>query len=120
MIDRNDIENCFSELQWIKNQDLREKVAEVWTKAAKQGRWGSLDDVPFTLLFENSGLLTEHTKRITNLAKTILDTREEKLNQDFLIAGALLHDVGKMLEYEKKGGNVVKSEYDGPEEKNLP
>jgi putative nucleotidyltransferase with HDIG domain len=111
MIDRNDIENCFSELQWIKNQDLREKVAEVWTKAAKQGRWGSLDDIPFTLLFENSGLLTEHTKRITNLAKTILDTREEKLNQDFLIAGALLHDVGKMLEYEKKGGNVVKSEY---------
>ena len=31
------------------------------------------------------------------------------LNMDFVIAGGLLHDVGKLLEYEKRGGKVVKS-----------
>jgi len=31
------------------------------------------------------------------------------LNMDYVIAGGLLHDVGKLLEYEKRGGKVVKS-----------
>ena len=112
MIEKSNIEHCFSELNWIKDEDLREKVVDVWKKAANQGGWKSLDDVPFTLLFEKSGLLTEHTKRITRLAKSIMGTREEDLNDDYLIAGALLHDVGKLLEYElKNDGSIGKSEF---------
>ena len=40
-----------------------------------------------------------------------MDIRDENINQDDLIAGALLHDVGKLLEYELIDGNAVKSEY---------
>ena len=40
-----------------------------------------------------------------------MNARDENINQDYLIAGALLHDVGKLLEYEIKDGNAVKSEY---------
>lgn len=112
MVEERDIRNCFSELQWIKDEALRDKVVEVWKKAADCGNWETLDDVPFTLLFENSGLLTEHTKRITRLVKSVLETRDEDLNEDYLIAGALLHDVGKLMEYElKDDGTVVKSEF---------
>ena len=32
---------------------------------------------------------------------------DEKLNKNFLIAGALLHDVGKLLEYRIKDGKVM-------------
>ena len=100
MVEKIDIENAFSkELQWIKDNNIKEKVVEVWEKAAKQGNWKSLDDAPFTLLIENSGKLIDHTKRITNLAKAVYDLRKEEINLDFLIAGALLHDVGKLLEY---------------------
>ena len=111
MIEKSDIETCFSELEWIKDKDLRDKVVQVWIEAADCGKWKTLDDVPFTLLFEDSGLLTDHTKRITNLAKSVFDVRDEDLNEDYLIAGALLHDVGKLLEYEIKDGEVVKSEF---------
>ncbi|UCH72053.1 MAG: HDIG domain-containing protein [Thermoplasmatales archaeon] len=113
MVEKRDIETCFSEiLEWIKDEDLRDKVIEVWKEAADRGRWKTLDEIPFTLLFENSGLLTNHTKRITTLAKSILGVREEELNGDHLIAGALLHDVGKLMEYElKEDGTVVKSEF---------
>ncbi len=90
---------------------MREKVVEVWKEAADRGKWEMLDDVPFTLLFENSGLLTEHTGRITRLAKSVMGAREEDLNEDYLIAGALLHDVGKLMEYEIRDGKVVKSEF---------
>jgi putative nucleotidyltransferase with HDIG domain len=112
MIEEIEIENCFSdELKWINNEDLRSKVISVWKEAANRGNWKKLDDAPFTLLFENSGKLTDHTKRITRLAKIIYDQRKEKINVDFLIAGALLHDVGKLLEYEFKNGKYVKCDY---------
>ena len=111
MIEKSDIEKSFPELQYIKDKSLREKVVDVWKKAADFGKWETLEAVPFTLLFENSGLLIHHTRRIANLAKSIMETREEDINSDFLIAGALLHDVGKLMEYEIKDGKVVKSKY---------
>ena len=111
MIDKKNIRECFSELKWINNKNIREKVVDVWKKAADQGKWKSLDDVPFTLLFENSGRLIDHTKRVTNLAKNIMDIRDEKIIHDNLIAGALLHDVGKLVEYELIDGKTIKSEY---------
>ena len=112
MVERAIIELIFSkELQLIKNKELRTKVINVWKEAADRGKWNSIEDVPFTLAIENSGKLTDHTKRITKIAKAVYDQRNEDLNLDYLIAGALLHDVGKLLEFEKIDGKFVKSEY---------
>ena len=112
MVEKSDIETCFSEeLKWVQNEDLRDKVVNVWKEASDRGHWKKIDDAPFTLLIENSGKLTDHTKRITRLAKSIFDQRKENINGDFLIAGALLHDVGKLLEYEFKKGKYVKCDY---------
>jgi putative nucleotidyltransferase with HDIG domain len=111
MIEKRDIENYFSELTWIQNKDLRKKVVEVWKIAADRGKWHQLQEIPFTLIFEHSGLLVDHTKRITALAWNVSNIRQENLNKDHLIAGALLHDVGKLLEYEMKDGKIVKSKF---------
>lgn len=112
MVSRNDIQTIFSkELQWIKDEGLRNKVLDIWKEALDRGKWESADQVPFTLLLENPGKLTDHTKRIANLAKAVFDQRTENLNLDYLIAGALLHDVGKPLEYTVVDGKVTKSEY---------
>jgi len=112
MIKKEDIESIFSkELQWIKDKDLRNRVVEVWNEAANRGNWSSIEEVPFTLAIENSGKLTDHTKRMTNIAKAVYDQRTEDLNLDYLIAGALLHDVGKLLEFAIKDGKYVKSEH---------
>ncbi len=111
MIETHDIENYFQELAWIQQKDLRAKVVTVWKIAADRGHWQRLQDIPFTLLFENSGLLVDHTRRITKLAWNVVNAREEPLNKDHLIAGALLHDVGKLLEYEMKNGKIVKSAF---------
>lgn len=112
MVEKKDIENIFSkELNWIKDEKLKKQVIDVWKTAADRGGWKTFDKVPFTLLFENSGKLTDHTKRMTNLAKAVYDQRTEDINLDYLIAGALLHDVGKLLEYEVVDGKVVKGDY---------
>ena len=112
MVEKSDIESIFSEeLSWIKDESLKNKVVKTWKTAADRGGWKTFDEVPFTLLFENSGKLTDHTKRMTNLAKAVYDQRDEDINLDYLIAGALLHDVGKLLEYDMIDGKVVKGEY---------
>lgn len=112
MVTLQEIQKIFPELEWINDTSLREKVIKVWFTAAERGGWKSLDDVPFTLLFEDSGLLTAHTRRVARLARNVMEAREENLNNDFLIAGALLHDVGKLMEYElRDDGKVVKSEF---------
>ncbi|RLF57723.1 MAG: hypothetical protein DRN27_07175 [Thermoplasmata archaeon] len=68
MVEKKEIWNIFSkELQWVKDKDVREKVITVWKTSADQEKWKTLDKVPFTLLFKNSGKLTYYTTRITNL-----------------------------------------------------
>ncbi|MBN1861723.1 MAG: HD domain-containing protein [Candidatus Thermoplasmatota archaeon] len=111
MIEKQDIEKYFPELNWIQDKDLKRKVVDVWKNAADRGGWTRLQDIPFTLLFENSGLLVDHTRRITKLAWSVVNSREELLNKDYVIAGGLLHDVGKLLEYEMKSGKIVKSAF---------
>ena len=111
MIEKHDIEQYFLELELIKDKELRRKVVDVWKTAVDRGGWTRLQDIPFTPLFENSGLLVDHTRRITKLAWSVVNSREEPLNKDYVIAGALLHDVGKLLEYEMKAGKIVKSAF---------
>ncbi len=111
MVEKKDIEKNFPELQWISDKKLRDQVITVWITAAEKGKWNTLDEVPFTLLFENSGKLTDHTRRITTLCKAVAEQRIEPINNDILIAGALLHDVGKLLEYDSENGKIIKGEY---------
>ena len=82
VVEKSAVESCFSEeLHWIDDKSLRDKVITVWVEAANRGKWKSLDDAPFTLLFENSGKLTDHTKRVTRMVKGILDLRKERINE---------------------------------------
>ncbi|MEF8848337.1 MAG: HD domain-containing protein [Candidatus Thermoplasmatota archaeon] len=112
MVSENDIQSKFEqELKLIENDEIRKKIVAIWKKALEIGGWKKLKEIPFTLLFENSGTLVDHTKRVVKLAKAVIDKREEKLNQDYLIAGVLLHDVGKLLEYERKQGKISKGGY---------
>lgn len=111
MIEARDIEKSFPELALIQDKELRKNVVTVWKTASDRGHWQRLQDIPFTLLFANSGLLVDHTRRMTNLAWVVVNARKEPLNKDYLVAGALLHDVGKLLEYEMKDGKIVKSSF---------
>lgn len=106
------IEQLFKkQLGRIKDPALQAKVVEIWVDAAKKGGWKSdeLEDIPFTLLTDTKGVnLIEHTIAVTEgahgLAIAIKEnyrTEPFSVNFDWLIAGGLLHDVGKLLEIEK-------------------
>jgi len=107
------------EFKDIKDAGLRDKAMTVWTEAMAVGRWtfDDLRDMPFTLLIKEPGVsLVSHTRAVTRTAMNIAQVLDEaykgkvKVNWDTLLAGALLHDVGKMFEYKREGGRFVQSE----------
>ena len=120
-----DIATLFPNLMDIKDQALRDKVAAVWNEALTTGCAGkgwTFDEIraiPFTLLAGKIDLrFVEHLNScckqciaISGVLKEVFGSRIP-VNLDYLIAGSLLADVGKMLEFDKNpAGGVIKGHY---------
>ncbi len=103
-----DLEIIFPLLKEIKNDEIRKKVKKCYEIAIKRSKWDNLEEIPFTLLIPNAYSYVKHVNNVAQMAYQIGKIRKE-VNMDILIAGALLHDIGKLLEYEKKGEKVIKS-----------
>lgn len=116
------IRELFPEIEWIKSKDLQDKVVASYVDALKQGGWDPDDmgKIPFTLLIPNCPFsYLDHVRGVTRMAKESMDVFNDiyakkdpkfTMNNDLLVAGALLHDVGKLVEYEKNAaGETVKS-----------
>lgn len=112
----------FPELNLIKKVRLRDQVARVWEDAIRLGGWEVKDlrKIPFTLLIPKTKVnLIDHTRAVTRTAVAIaLELKKSygkqmKIDMDVLVAGSILHDVGKLLEYKKKGSAHVKSHVGG-------
>jgi putative nucleotidyltransferase with HDIG domain len=108
------------ELEWITNEILRHKVASTWALALEKSALspGDLDKIPFTLLVENLKVsFMAHKRCVVHIARdsgrhmTDHFGDELPIDMDVLIAGAILADVGKLLEYDKKEGKIVQSKY---------
>lgn len=114
------ITELLPELSLIKNGELRQKVVEVFAAALHRGGWQAEDMIrlPFTLLLEPCPAnFLEHTRAVTwcalASAKALVKIygRRIKVNNDYLVAAALLHDVGKIVEYREEGkGKFVTSD----------
>jgi len=125
MISKADIEKTFSaQLSKISDKSIRDKVVDVWVKACERGGWKSVDDIlkmPFTILTDTKGVnFIEHTIAVTEgalaLAKAQIDNYKSlpyKINIDRLVAGGLLHDVGKLLEIQPDGSGGFKKSFRG-------
>ena len=104
-LDKKFILQIFPEVEEIKDHQLSEGVITVWLEGMKQGGWNDLS-LPFTLEIPNTRItLAIHTREVTQIAikvaNIITSMTNQEFHMDYLIAGALLHDVGKLLEYEK-------------------
>jgi putative nucleotidyltransferase with HDIG domain len=117
---REAVERLWPEIQWIGNLKLREQVARTWIKALERSplKPEDLDRIPFTLLVPNCPItFMEHKRCVVHIARQAARSMEEfmgralPINLDTVIAGAILADVGKLLEYELgPDGNSRQSE----------
>ncbi len=101
-------------LEKIKDKKLREAVVRTYELALTKSGYRSANDlkkIPFSLLADCKGVsFIDHTLAVTHGAFHLAEAQEKffpklpyKIDHDRLIAGALLHDVGKILEIEPDG-----------------
>jgi putative nucleotidyltransferase with HDIG domain len=115
---KNEILNLLPEINLIGDPNLRDLTLTIWTDAVARGGWTPADLVrmPFTLLIKKVHVnLIEHTRAVTTTALKIGEILNQsypgqvKVDRDVLLAGGILHDVGKLFEYARENGVFVKS-----------
>ncbi|MGM0670390.1 MAG: HDIG domain-containing metalloprotein, partial [Gemmatimonadota bacterium] len=103
---------------WIQDPDLREQVTATWILAFERSplKPEDLEKIPFTLLIPDCpATFMEHKRCVVHIARRSAEAMEEFLGRalpidmDTVIAGAILADVGKVLEYETVDGVAVQS-----------
>ena len=108
------------EINWINNDNLRLKTLNAWVYAIEQSPLEpkDLEEIPFSLLIKNCNVSFMNHKRTcvqlaVDIAKKMVNNfgDEIKVNMDILTSGAILIDVGKLLEYEMIDGKLTTSDY---------
>ena len=104
------------EFDLIQDAELKEKTFKTWEAALKDGGWtpDALTQMPFTLLINPCpASYIEHIRAVTLTAIRAAETFGEiygervPVRMDLLVSGALLHDIGKLLEYENRDDGVT-------------
>jgi putative nucleotidyltransferase with HDIG domain len=116
---RRAVEELWPELAWIQDGELKEQTTVAWIVAFERSPLepDDLNHIPFTLLVPNCpATFMEHKRCVVHIAKQSALAMQEFLGKalpidlDTVIAGAILADVGKLLEYEKVDGELRQSD----------
>lgn len=114
-----DLADLIPEFGSIEDDGLRKRTLAVWEEALERGGWTleALGTMPYTLLVEDVDItFPEHVSVVCRLCMAmeavLRDAYGDRypIDRDTLIAGALLADVGKLLEFKQQGDEVVWSE----------
>ena len=106
---RETIKQLWPEIDWIGDLELREQVTETWIKALERSplKADDLTQIPFTLLVPNCPInFMAHKRCVVHIARDSAKAMQDFMGSalpvdlDTVIAGAILADVGKLLEYE--------------------
>lgn len=105
---RERLEKIWPEIEWIEDGELKEKVYKTWEFALEQSVLTPEDllKIPFTLLIKDCQVtFMEHKRAVVHIAVESAKAMQKffgenlPINMDYLIAGAILIDVGKLIEY---------------------
>ena len=119
---RDKLLELIPEFDLIQDADLREKTIKTWEAAMEEGGWAPDDLVrmPFTLLINPCpASYIDHIRAVTLTAVRAAEVFAEvygdrvPVDMDLLVAGGLLHDIGKLLEYENRDDGMTVQTYAG-------
>ena len=101
-------------VEQIQSEQLRQAVVSVWESLLEKSKWDSFEAIPCDLGLTAIPLVQE-TRNVTNYvirAAQVYDRGYDELsiNMDYLIAGSLLHNVSRIMEYRPILGGAEKTE----------
>jgi putative nucleotidyltransferase with HDIG domain len=115
---RENVLKIWPEINWIQNKELREETLDCWIYAIENSVLSpeDLEVIPFSLLIKDCKIsFMNHKRTAVQLSVDIAKRMkvnfgdEIKIDMDMLIAGAILIDIGKLIEYDKVDGKLTTS-----------
>lgn len=112
------VTDIWPEIDWIKNEELRRNTKNAWEYAIEKSVLSAedLETIPFSLLIKDCQVsFMNHKRTCVQLAVDMANLMKKNfgdeinINMDLLIAGAILIDVGKLMEYEIVDGKLATS-----------
>lgn len=114
---REQLAKLFPAFDAIRDFSLRERALRAMGMAMEKGGWneGNIALCPVTLNWKNCDVSwVEHVSDVTAVCISNYDALEKyykrhdvSVNRDIVIAGALLHDIGKLTEFVYSEGRTV-------------
>ena len=119
---RREVERIWPELEWIDDDELRKRTADCWVRAFELSPLdpADLERIPFTLKVPDCPVsFMAHKRAVVHVARDAGRTVREffgdalPVDMDVLVSGAILADVGKLLEYESDGDGASRESQRG-------
>ncbi|WP_276260368.1 HD domain-containing protein [Haloglomus litoreum] len=109
-MDAAHVTDCFPELDAIGDDSLQAGVVDAWLVAADEGGVADLRSFPWLppterdLGIAGEETLVGHVRDVVACARALADAlttrRGTDVDRDLLVAGALVHDVSKLVEFD--------------------
>lgn len=122
-VSREEVLKIWPEINWIENSELRENTLLAWQYAIQNSVLSpaDLERIPFSLLIKSHYQVSfmNHKRTCVHLAVDIAKTMKKNfndqlpINMDFLISGAILIDVGKLIEYDLNSDGSLTTSHAG-------
>lgn len=117
-MDTKFLEQTFPDFMEIQDQGMRVKAEQAMAMAMEEGGWNSenIMNAPVTLSWKGCDVsLVEHINDVTRMCILEFDQMKKyylrhnvSFDRDVVVAGALLHDIGKLTEFVPgEGGKAV-------------
>jgi putative nucleotidyltransferase with HDIG domain len=106
---RDSVLEDLPEIAQIAHEELRSKTIEAWAYALSESAFRRVTDIPGEanpgMLRLRRGSQADHLRSVTRIALAIADDfastfPEAQIDRDIVIAGGMLHDVGKAWEFD--------------------
>ncbi len=113
------VTDIWPEIAWIKDEELRQNTQNAWEYAIEKSVLSAedLETIPFSLLIKDCTVsFMNHKRTCVQLAVDMANLMKKNfgdeitIDMDLLISGAILIDVGKLIEYEIVDGKLVTSD----------
>lgn len=99
------------QFELIEDTTLRNISLTIWKEACEKADWEHLEDIPFGPgsdstrfgFLHHVALVTQYSYEV---ARAYNKMEPQPINVDYVVAGALLHDVCKIVEYSINGGRT--------------
>ncbi len=111
---RAHIKEFIPEIEQVSDHAVREKIIDAFQMALERSSWDDLREVPNLFISDKPmGNLINHSRTVVQLCQEsvrVMKSFGHEIDEQLVLVGALLHDVGKIVEFGMKDGVPVANE----------